>query len=58
MCAGRSVAFKKPKGGRLTLVQQQLNKAHNSVRAIGERGNSLLKMTFKRYATSAWTRGG
>lgn len=42
-----TVAFKKPKGRRLTLVQQQLNKAHNSVRAIGERGNSLLKMTFK-----------
>lgn len=42
-----TVAFKKPKGGQLTLVQQQLNKAHNSVRAIGERGNSLLKMTFK-----------
>ena len=30
-----TVAFKKPKGGRLTLIQQQLNKAHNSVRAIG-----------------------
>jgi hypothetical protein len=29
------------------VLQQQLNKAHNSVRAIGERGNSLLKMTFK-----------
>lgn len=28
-------------------MQQQLNKAHNSVRAIGERGNSVLKMTFK-----------
>jgi hypothetical protein len=42
-----TVAFKKPNGGQLTLVQQQLNKAHNSVRAIGERGNSLLKMTFK-----------
>jgi DDE superfamily endonuclease len=42
-----TVAFKKPKGGRLTLVQQQFNKAHNSVRAIGERGNSLLKTTFK-----------
>jgi hypothetical protein len=38
-----TVAFKKPKGGRLTLLQQQLNKAHNSLRAIGERGNSLLK---------------
>jgi hypothetical protein len=42
-----TVAFKKPKGGRLTTEQQQLNKAHNSLRAIGERGNSLLKMTFK-----------
>lgn len=42
-----TVAFKKPKNGRLTLAQQQLNKAHNSLRAIGERGNSLLKMTFK-----------
>jgi hypothetical protein len=41
------VAFKKPKHGTLTAVQQQLNKAHNSLRAIGERGNSLLKMTFK-----------
>jgi hypothetical protein len=28
-------------------MRQQLNKAHNSARAIGERGNSLLKMTFK-----------
>jgi hypothetical protein len=34
-----TVAFKKPNGGRLTLVQQQLNTA--------ERGNSLLNMTFK-----------
>ncbi len=42
-----TVAFKKPKGGRLTTEQQQLNKAHNNLRAIGERGNSLLKMTFK-----------
>lgn len=42
-----TVAFKKPKNGRPTLVQQQLNKAHHSLRAIGERGNSLLKMTFK-----------
>ncbi|MEU5908474.1 transposase family protein [Micromonospora sp. NPDC047467] len=39
--------FKKPKNGRLTLVQQQFNKAHSSLRAIGERGNSLLQMTFK-----------
>jgi hypothetical protein len=42
-----TVAFKKPKGGRLTPEQQLLNKAHNSLRAIGERGNSLLKMTFR-----------
>jgi len=42
-----TVAFKKPKGGRLTAEQQQLNKAHNRLRAIGERGNSLLKMTFR-----------
>jgi hypothetical protein len=42
-----TVAFKKPKDARLTLVQQQLNQAHNGVRAVGERGNALLKMTFK-----------
>jgi hypothetical protein len=41
------VAFKKPKGGKFTTTQQQLNKAHNSLRAIGERGDSLLKTTFK-----------
>jgi hypothetical protein len=49
-CEGESdtitVAFKKPKGGRLTALRQRLNRAHNSVRAIGERGNSVLKMTF------------
>jgi hypothetical protein len=42
-----TVAFKKPKDGELTDVQQQFNKAHNGLRAVGERGNSLLKMTFK-----------
>jgi hypothetical protein len=42
-----TVAFKKPKDGNLTGVQQMFNKAHNGVRAIGERGNALLKMTFK-----------
>jgi DDE superfamily endonuclease len=41
------VAFKKPVGGELTARQQQFNKAHNALRAIGERGNSLLKTTFK-----------
>ena len=42
-----TVAFKRPKNGGLLLVQQQFNKAHNSLRAIGERGNALLKMTFR-----------
>lgn len=41
------VAFKKPADGELTGVQQQFNKVHNGLRAIGERGNSLLKVTFK-----------
>ncbi|MFU8873169.1 hypothetical protein [Micromonospora sp. SL4-19] len=38
-----TVAFKKPKNGGLLLVQQQFNKAHNRLRAISERGDSLLK---------------
>jgi hypothetical protein len=42
-----TVAFKNPKDGTQTTVQQQLNQAHNGIRAIGERGNSLLKTTFK-----------
>lgn len=42
-----AVAFKTPKNGQLTDIQQQFNRAHNRLRAIGERGNSLLKMTFK-----------
>ena len=28
-------------------IEQQFNRAHNAVRAIGERGNSLLKTAFK-----------
>jgi hypothetical protein len=42
-----TVAFKKPKGAELTEEQKTHNKAHNGKRAIGERGNSLLKTTFK-----------
>jgi hypothetical protein len=42
-----TVAFKKPKGGHLTDVQRTYNKVHNGIRAIGERGNSLLRITFK-----------
>lgn len=41
------VAFNKPKNGELTDLQQTFNRAHNRLRAVGERGNSLLKMTFK-----------
>jgi hypothetical protein len=42
-----TLAFKKPKGGELTDVQKTYNKVHNGIRAIGERGNSLLNTTFK-----------
>lgn len=42
-----AVAFKKPKTGELTSRQQTFNHAHNRLRAVGERGNSLLKVTFK-----------
>jgi len=42
-----TVAFKKPKNAQLTDIQKTFNKAHNGVRAVGERGNSLLKTTFK-----------
>ena len=42
-----TVAFKKPKNAACTDIQQQFNHAHNAVRATGERGNSLLKTTFK-----------
>jgi hypothetical protein len=42
-----TVAFKKPAGGKLTDDQRTHNKLHNAKRAIGERGNSLLKTTFK-----------
>jgi hypothetical protein len=42
-----TIAFKKPKGGELSDTQKTYNTVHNGIRAIGERGNSLLKMTFK-----------
>jgi hypothetical protein len=41
-----TVAIKKPKGRELTDEQKNHNKAHNGKRAVGERGNSLLKTTF------------
>lgn len=42
-----TVAFKKPKDGELTEIQQQFNTTHNGLRAVAERENSLLKTTFK-----------
>lgn len=42
-----TVAFKKPKNAELTDTQQRANNAHNGIRAVGERGNALLKMTFR-----------
>ena len=42
-----TVATKKPAGGTLTDDQKARNKAHNGSRAQSERGNSLLKMTFR-----------
>lgn len=42
-----TVAFKKPTTSKLTDAQKTYNKVHNGIRALGERGNSLLKTTFK-----------
>lgn len=42
-----TVAVKKPKGGELTDEQKTANKAHNRKRAVGERGNALLKTAYK-----------
>ncbi len=42
-----TIAFKKPAGGELSDLHKTYNKIHNGIRAVGERGNSLLKTTFK-----------
>lgn len=42
-----TVGYKKPAGGKLTNIEKTYNKVHNGLRAVGERGNSLLKTTFK-----------
>jgi hypothetical protein len=42
-----TIAFKKTQERRAVDTQKTHHKAHNCIRAIGERGNSLLKMTFK-----------
>lgn len=41
------VAFKNPANSRVTDPQQTFNRARNRLRAIGERGNNLLKTGFK-----------
>lgn len=41
-----TVAIKKPQGGQLTANHKTHDKAHNSKRAVGERGNSLPKTSF------------
>jgi len=49
-----------PTDSTLTGVQQQFNNAHNGVRAIGQRGNALLKMMFKalrNVSLCSWTIG-
>jgi len=38
---------KPPTPARSSGAQKTYNKVHNGIRAIGERGNSLLKTTFK-----------
>lgn len=55
-----TVAFKKPKNRSCTIIEQQFNRAHNAVRAVGERGNSLPQTTFKALRTFSlcpWTIG-
>jgi hypothetical protein len=42
-----TVPIKKPQGGKLTDEQKAENRAHARKRGSAERGNSLLKMTFK-----------
>lgn len=53
-----TVAVKTPAGGELTDEQKTSNKAHNGRRAVGERGNSLLKVTFKALRNVSLCPGG
>jgi hypothetical protein len=41
------VPLRKPAGAELTDEEKAHNKTHDGKRAIGERPNALLKMTFK-----------
>jgi hypothetical protein len=54
------VPFKKPQGGQLTVDQQAYNAVHGALRCLGERANSLLKITYKalrRYRGCPWRLG-
>ncbi|ONH26403.1 hypothetical protein BL253_24780 [Pseudofrankia asymbiotica] len=42
-----TVPHKRAQGGGLTLDQQNHNRMHNPLRAVGERANALLKVTFR-----------
>ncbi|ONH28042.1 transposase family protein [Pseudofrankia asymbiotica] len=42
-----AIAYKKPKGATLTDEQKAHNRIHNALRAVGERANALLKVTFR-----------
>jgi hypothetical protein len=42
-----TVGFNRPAGAELSDIERLFNKTHNGIRAVGERGNSLLKTTFK-----------
>ncbi len=42
-----ATAYKKPAGGTLTDEQKAHNRIHNALRAVGERANALLKVTFR-----------
>lgn len=42
-----TVPHKRAQGGGLTLDQQNHNKIHKPLRAVGERANALLKVTFR-----------
>jgi hypothetical protein len=42
-----TIPAKRARSGGLTLAQQHHNKIHNPLRAVGERANALLKVTFR-----------
>jgi hypothetical protein len=55
-----TIPFKKPQDGDLTVDQQAYNAVHGALRCLGERANSLLKVTYKalrRYRGSPWRLG-